>query len=74
MQGIHSKIILSPSDSKKPFILKRRQFPISVCFAMTINKSQGQSLDNVGLYLQYSVMDNYMWQSKGLPVEVVFRF
>ena len=44
-------IIMSPSDSKWPFILKRRQYPISVCFAMTINKSQGQSLKKVGLYL-----------------------
>uniref|UniRef100_A0A453F5X5 DNA helicase Pif1-like 2B domain-containing protein n=1 Tax=Aegilops tauschii subsp. strangulata TaxID=200361 RepID=A0A453F5X5_AEGTS len=38
------RIIMSPSDSEWPFIVKRRQYPISVCFAMTINKSQGQSL------------------------------
>ena len=49
------RIILSPSDSKWPFILKRRQYPISVCFAMTINKSQGQSLKKVGLYLERQV-------------------
>jgi ATP-dependent exoDNAse (exonuclease V) alpha subunit len=29
--------------------------PLSVCFAMTINKSQGQSLQNVGLYLPKQV-------------------
>uniref|UniRef100_A0A453HZ13 DNA replication helicase domain-containing protein n=1 Tax=Aegilops tauschii subsp. strangulata TaxID=200361 RepID=A0A453HZ13_AEGTS len=46
---------MSPSDSKWPFILKRRQYPISVCFAMTINKSQGQSLKKVGLYLERQV-------------------
>lgn len=34
-----------------PFKFQRRQFPISVCFAMTINKSQGQTLSYVGLYL-----------------------
>ncbi|KAL4619659.1 hypothetical protein ACB092_06G096000 [Castanea dentata] len=45
------RIKLSPSDSKWPFVLKRRKFPISVCFAMTINKSQGQSLQHVGVYL-----------------------
>jgi ATP-dependent DNA helicase PIF1 len=45
------RIVLSPSDSKLPFVLKRRQFPVSVCFAMTINKSQGQSLQHVGLFL-----------------------
>ncbi|XP_076943655.1 uncharacterized protein LOC143613970 [Bidens hawaiensis] len=47
-----SRISLTPSDKKLPFKLKRRQFPISVCFAMTINKSQGQSLSRVGLYLK----------------------
>uniref|UniRef100_A0A453RTA3 Uncharacterized protein n=5 Tax=Aegilops tauschii subsp. strangulata TaxID=200361 RepID=A0A453RTA3_AEGTS len=49
------RIIMSPSDSEWPFILKRRQYPISVCFAMTINKRQGQSLKKVGLYLQRQV-------------------
>ncbi|KAL4609927.1 hypothetical protein ACB092_08G015800 [Castanea dentata] len=49
------RIVLSPSESKWPFVLKRRQFPVSVCFAMTINKSQGQSLKCVGLYLDKPV-------------------
>ncbi len=34
------------------FDFKRIQFPVKVCFAMTINKSQGQTLKNVGLYLE----------------------
>ena len=34
-----------------PFVLSRRQFPVRLCYAMTINKSQGQTLQNVGLYL-----------------------
>jgi hypothetical protein len=38
------RIIMSSSDTKWHFKLKRRQFPLSVCFAMTINKSKGQSL------------------------------
>ena len=42
---------LSPSDKRIPFKINRRQFPIVVCFAMTINKSQGQSLSKVGLFL-----------------------
>ena len=29
----------------------RRQFPIRLGFAMTINKSQGQSFQNVGIFL-----------------------
>jgi ATP-dependent DNA helicase PIF1 len=32
-----------------PFTLRRRQFPIRLAYAMTINKSQGQTLRNVGL-------------------------
>ena len=31
------RITLSPSDSKWRFVLKRRQFPISVCFVMISN-------------------------------------
>ena len=49
------RIIMSPNDTKWPFKLKRRQYPLSVCFAMTINKSQGQSLNKVGLYLSKQV-------------------
>ena len=40
-----------PSDSKLPFDFKRKQFPVRPAFAMTINKSQGQTLQYVGLYL-----------------------
>ena len=34
-----------------PVPLKRRQFPVRLAFAMTINKAQGQSLKKVGIYL-----------------------
>jgi ATP-dependent DNA helicase PIF1 len=36
-------IIMSPSLSKWPFVLKGRQHPLSVCFTMTKSKSQCQS-------------------------------
>ncbi|XP_058775274.1 uncharacterized protein LOC131649531 [Vicia villosa] len=52
------RMSLSPSQSPWPFKLVRRQFPIIVSFAMTINKSQGQSLDNVGLYLPKEVFSH----------------
>src|ERR1044071_9088396 len=45
------RITLSSTQTKWPFVMKRRQFPIKPCFAMTINKSQGQSLKHIGLYL-----------------------
>ncbi|CAN0881279.1 ATP-dependent DNA helicase PIF1 [Linum grandiflorum] len=32
-------------------VIPRSQYPIRLCYAMTINKSQGQTLDKVGLFL-----------------------
>jgi len=42
---------LVPSDPGLPFKFMRRQFSVTLCFAMTINKSQRQSLSHVGIYL-----------------------
>jgi len=39
------------SDPRLPFKFKRKQFSLTLCFAMTINKSQGQSLSRVRIYL-----------------------
>ena len=52
------RIELKPSDSHLPFILKRRQFPIRLAFVMTINKSQGQTFDIVGIYLPEPVFSH----------------
>ncbi|GKA14267.1 ATP-dependent DNA helicase PIF1-like protein [Tanacetum coccineum] len=41
---------ITPSDASNDKIV-RKQYPLSISFAMTINKSQGQSLSKVGLYL-----------------------
>jgi ATP-dependent DNA helicase PIF1 len=53
------RIPLSPSeDVTLPFKLKRKQFPIGLCFAMTINKAQGQTIPIVGVYLPESVFSH----------------
>jgi ATP-dependent DNA helicase PIF1 len=44
-------IIMSPSGTDWPFVLRRRQFLVRMAFAITINKSQGQTFNNVGVYL-----------------------
>ncbi|XP_065658951.1 ATP-dependent DNA helicase pif1-like [Hydra vulgaris] len=46
------RIQFAPSDSNKPFVLKYRQFPVRLAYSMTINKSQGQTFDRVGVYLK----------------------
>jgi ATP-dependent DNA helicase PIF1 len=45
------RISLIPPDTRIPFKFQRKQFLLTVSFAMTINKSQGQSLKHVGVYL-----------------------
>ncbi len=45
------RIIMSPSGTDWPFVLHHRQFLVRMAFAITINKSQGQTFDNVGVYL-----------------------
>lgn len=52
------RISLHVSSTKWPFVLSRRQFPVRLCYAMTINKSQGQTLQNVGLYLPRPVFSH----------------
>ncbi|XP_002457981.2 ATP-dependent DNA helicase PIF1 [Sorghum bicolor] len=53
------RIPLCPSDDEMfPFQFKRKQFPIRLSFAMTINKAQGQTLLNVGVYLPEPVFSH----------------
>ncbi|KAL3654943.1 hypothetical protein CASFOL_000729 [Castilleja foliolosa] len=52
------RLSLTPSDVRVPFKFQRRQFPVMISYAMTINKSQGQSLANVGLYLKKPVFSH----------------
>ena len=52
------RIQLSPTDTIHPFTFRRRQYPIKLCYAMTINKSQDQSLKQVALYLPRPVFSH----------------
>ena len=52
------QIPLCPSDDEMfPFRFKRKQFPVRLSFAMTINKAQGQTIPNV-VYLPESVFSH----------------
>ncbi|KAF8098608.1 hypothetical protein N665_0263s0037 [Sinapis alba] len=53
-----SRLLITPSDSRLPFKMRRRQLPLAVAFAITINKSQGQSFSQVGLYLPRPVFSH----------------
>ena len=52
------RIRLLPNTETLPVPLKRLQFPVRLAFAMTINKSQGQSVEHVGINLQTSVFSH----------------
>ena len=41
-----------------PFSFKRKQFPVKLSFAMTVNKLQGQTIPNAGIYLPEPVFSH----------------
>ncbi|XP_031120252.1 ATP-dependent DNA helicase PIF7-like [Ipomoea triloba] len=49
------RMSMTPTDTRLPFKFQRRQFPLMLSYAMTINKSQGQTLTHVGLLLRKPV-------------------
>ena len=49
------RIKLTTTPGVLPFTFTRCQIPVMVGFAMTINKSQGQTFSNVGIYLKLPV-------------------
>ena len=61
------RIGLKTNEDMFPFCMTRKQFPVRPCFALTANKSQGQTLQRVGIYLQkhfFSHGQYYVAQSR----------
>eukprot|EP00268_Persea_americana_P054791 TRINITY_DN6313_c1_g1_i1.p1 TRINITY_DN6313_c1_g1~~TRINITY_DN6313_c1_g1_i1.p1 ORF type:complete len:201 (-),score=21.42 TRINITY_DN6313_c1_g1_i1:1867-2469(-) len=53
------RIALQPAENDRyPFMLKGKQFPIRLSFAMMINKAQGQTLEHLGIYLTQLVFSH----------------
>ena len=52
--------LISNEVAQTPIRFKRRQFPVALAFAMTmtINKSQGQTFNVVGVLLELSVFSH----------------
>ena len=46
------------NDVRCPYFFKRTQFPVRLAYAMTINKSQGQTLQRVGISLKREVFSH----------------
>jgi len=46
------------TEENSPVQFRRLQIPLRLAFAITINKSQGQTLDKVGLYLRQPVFSH----------------
>ncbi|XP_074603972.1 uncharacterized protein LOC141857378 [Brevipalpus obovatus] len=49
------RIKLSTNNTESPVSFRRTQFPLRLAYAMTINKSQGQTFDRVGIALSQPV-------------------
>ncbi|XP_075486353.1 uncharacterized protein LOC142525956 [Primulina tabacum] len=48
----------APCDDFSTIPFRRKQFPVRLCYAMTINKAQGQTLDFVGVYLKEPIFSH----------------
>ena len=46
------RVRFAPKDHTLPIEMIRTQFPVKLAFSITSNKSQGQTLKHVGIYLQ----------------------
>ena len=49
------RIPMYDRSNEFPWTMIRTQFPVRVCYAMTIHKGQGQSMDKVGVYIGHEI-------------------
>jgi ATP-dependent DNA helicase PIF1 len=71
------RITTTTNRLKWPFTLQRRQFPLQLAFAMTINKAQGQTMKTVGIFLPEPVFTRgqlYVALSRATCVNDIFVF
>ena len=47
--------VFATGHSQLPFLLYRRQFPVRLAYALTINKSQGQTFKQVGIFIELCI-------------------
>ncbi|XP_026428486.1 uncharacterized protein LOC113324379 [Papaver somniferum] len=58
-----------PENLKLPYKFKRKQFPICLCFAFTVNKAQGQTIENTDIIFPEHVFSHgqlYVALSRGV--------
>jgi ATP-dependent DNA helicase PIF1 len=73
------QITLCPSQNNLTFAfkLKRRQLPVQLAYAMSINKAQGQTVNKIGLYLLSPVFSHgqlYVAFSQATKLENIFVY
>jgi len=71
------RITTTTNRLKWPFTLQRRQFPLELAFAMTINKAQGHTMKIVSIFLPEPIFTHgqlYVALSQATRVNDVFVF